>query len=40
MSLLEFKIPYKPTDPVAIAPLKEYTYDGARVALKQVLDSG
>lgn len=38
MSLLEFRLPYKPTDPVAIAPLKEYTYDGARVALKQVLD--
>lgn len=30
---------YLPTDPVAIAPLAEYSYDEARVALTQVLDS-
>jgi len=39
MSLSDFKIPYTKTDPVAIAPLKEYTYEGARVALTQVLDA-
>ena len=30
---------YLPTDPVAIAPLAEYSYDEARVALTQVLNS-
>ena len=30
---------YSPTDPVAIAPLQEYTYDEARAALKAVLDA-
>ena len=30
---------YSPSDPVAIAPLQEYTYDEARAALKAVLDA-
>jgi len=29
---------YKPTDPVSIVPLAEYTYDGARAALTALLD--
>jgi DNA-binding IclR family transcriptional regulator len=37
MPLSEFKIPYEKTDPVAIAPLPEYSYDAARVALSEVL---
>ena len=35
----EINKPYSKNDPVAIAPLAEYTYDGARAALSSVLDS-